>query len=245
MQIVGVQSEALVFNAAESTTAHITRTNSQIVKIIIDFVNSGDFTSWATIRKPEEIFAPALSIVKCFISQSLDYNIPQNFQWFSQFKHFEELEEYIEMTNDIELRTANKIASEHGERLLNTLYLAQNQFGNKAAKSFLTTAHTSKGLEWENVIIHQDFGSIIDKIAQQFTSLKSYLSAVKSPAKNKIDEEINLLYVATTRTKSSCVALFQDADMILDSFDSYTDDEISRRHEVFMQAKKLKASLGM
>ncbi|EOC0011569.1 3'-5' exonuclease [Cronobacter turicensis] len=56
------------------------------------------------------------------------------------------------------------------------------------ADLIVTTAHTSKGLEWNNVILNDDFASILEAI-----------DAKKS--KESIVDEMNLLYVAITRAK--------------------------------------------
>lgn len=248
VNIEGVQLEPLMFSREETRTGHLTRTNSQIVKIIVDFVDAGDIHSWSTIRRPEEIFAPSLSIVKFFMSRGIDYFVPASYQWLSQFSSLEELEEYAVVTNDNEMLTALGIAKEHGDRLLNFLYYANMQFGKKDVSNFLSTAHTAKGLEWEEVIIYQDFGSLITKIAEHFSSLKSFLKAQKSPAKSGIDEEINLLYVALTRAKSSYLALFEDAPVIFDSAGHYSDTEVSdliaKRHEQLKKAKEMRKAAG-
>lgn len=52
----------------------------------------------------------------------------------------------------------------------------------------MTTAHTSKGLEWNNVILNDDFASILEAID------------MKKPKATIIDE-MNLIYVAITRAK--------------------------------------------
>lgn len=56
------------------------------------------------------------------------------------------------------------------------------------ADIIVTTGHTSKGLEWHNVILNDDFPSILEM-----------LDAKKS--KQAIVDEMNLLYVAITRAK--------------------------------------------
>lgn len=56
------------------------------------------------------------------------------------------------------------------------------------ADLIVTTAHTSKGLEWDNVILNDDYPSILEAIE------------MKKPKETIIDE-MNLLYVAITRAK--------------------------------------------
>jgi superfamily I DNA/RNA helicase len=227
--------------AEGNTTGHITRTNSQIVSLIADFVGDGDQSSWTTVRKPDEIFAPSLSVCKLFLRSSIDYIVPTNFLWLKQFSSITELERYAEETNDTELRTAIKIAKIHKAALLKFLLIAQSQFGSNSATQFLTTAHTAKGLEWDNVFLYQDFGSLLDSIAKHFASLDGFLKA-KGVVKEKLEEEINLLYVALTRARATCTPLFADANMVFDVFNAFStkdiNKEIGRRYQAFKKAAK-------
>lgn len=80
------------------------------------------------------------------------------------------MEEYIDIPGMIATMRSNEAKSESEADLV------------------VTTAHTSKGLEWNSVILNDDFSSILEAID------------MKKPKASIIDE-MNLLYVAITRAK--------------------------------------------
>lgn len=70
----------------------------------------------------------------------------------------------------------------------------QNSSGNREGV-VLTTAHSSKGLEFEKVYL-------IDVIENQFPSSESVIMAAKKKDYTAFEEEVRLFYVAVTRAKS-------------------------------------------
>lgn len=75
------------------------------------------------------------------------------------------------------------IQEERAQEVLNTLGTSHKNPAN--AEIILTTAHKSKGLEWDQVVLAEDFDGLFDKKGQLTDD----------------EEEINLLYVASTRAK--------------------------------------------
>ena len=222
--------------------AYITRTNAEIINLIVSALEKGTYgDDWKTVRKPDEIFALPLALVKLFINQNIDYYIMPQFQWLREFRSLSEIEAFLEENEDPELKTAVKTAQNYAERLLSFLWEAQIRFNNTDANTFFTTAHTSKGLEWHNVTVCTDFISPLDQIANHYDGIDAFMKA-KGPIKDAINEEINLLYVAMTRTKEMLIPLFDDANLILRTPDEdvffTVNDEISRRHQKIKAAKK-------
>lgn len=222
--------------------AYITRTNAEIINLIVSALEKGIYgDDWKTVRKPDEIFALPLSLVKLFINPNIDYYVMPQFQWLKDFRSLYEIEAFLEENEDPELKTAVKTAQNYAERLLSFLHEAQIRFINTDANTFFTTAHTSKGLEWHNVTVCTDFISPIDQIANHFDGIDAFIKA-KGPTKDAINEEINLLYVAMTRTKETLMPLFNDAELILRNSDEdvyyIVNDEIHRRHQKILAAKK-------
>ncbi len=119
----------------------------------------------------------------------------------AQMKDIDELEEYIEKTEDIQLGMMLSIVNEYGNRipsLLNTLKEKHTGDGDRSkAQMIFSTVHRAKGMEYDEVELAEDFiseGKLIkQKIAQQ--SKQEPLNITK------LNEEINLLYVALTRAK--------------------------------------------
>jgi len=105
-----------------------------------------------------------------------------------------ELEEYIEKTEDRQLGMLVEIVEEYGNDIPEILNLLKfkhvdNEDKDKAEIIF-STIHRCKGMEYDTVQLVPDF------ITQENIN-KSKYDVVK------INEEINLLYVAVTRTRNS------------------------------------------
>lgn len=117
-----------------------------------------------------------------------------------KMKHLEELEEYIEKTEDVQLGMMVDIVKEYGNdipEIITTIKERHIDDSDKGQASMIfTTVHRSKGMEYDAVRIVNDFISEekVEKLAAD--AKKDDLSYTK------LNEEINLLYVAITRTKN-------------------------------------------
>lgn len=126
--------------------------------------------------------------------------------FLKKFDEIKDLISYIDETNEIEFKqkvfTVFKYANQN---ILNLIKNIQKSCVNKQEKAdlILSTAHKSKGLEWDNVELMSDF-----------LNLKTELEKVEAFAKLQVPkEELNLLYVAITRAKNS---LNIDEEYLLD-----------------------------
>lgn len=111
---------------------------------------------------------------------------------------FSELEEYVEKTEDKDLDLLIKIIREYGSQipdLIQTLKERHTEDKNEADLIF-STVHRCKGMEYDIVHLVDDF--IDDKkiLQQKKEIMKGEISAAA------INEEINLLYVAITRSRN-------------------------------------------
>lgn len=98
-------------------------------------------------------------------------------------KDINELYEYIEKTGDNQLKPMADLVSVYGNKLSFLLRDLKNKHVEKTnAEYIFSTCHKSKGMEYDSVELVDDFANI-----------------------NETDnsEEVNLIYVAATRTKSS------------------------------------------
>lgn len=107
-----------------------------------------------------------------------------------------ELEEYIEKTADPQLGMLVEIVKKYGNRLPGIIRSIKekhvtNEDKHKAEMIF-STVHRSKGMEYDAIQLVNDF--ITEKALQKHKD--------QGPT-DKLNEEINLLYVAITRAKSS------------------------------------------
>lgn len=109
-----------------------------------------------------------------------------------------ELEEYIEQTGDHQLGMMVDIVKEYGNKIpgiirsLKDKHVGDNE--KDQAEMIFSTVHRSKGMEYDTVQLVDDF--ITEERLENLASRDDVSEA-------KLNEEVNLLYVAITRTKNS------------------------------------------
>ena len=106
-----------------------------------------------------------------------------------------DLEDYIEKTEDAQLGMMLEIVEEYGNEIPAIIKSLKDKHTSdeekEKAELVFSTVHRCKGMEYDEVQIVEDFLSE-EKIEKALAEKKSI---------SKINEEINLLYVAVTRTK--------------------------------------------
>jgi superfamily I DNA/RNA helicase len=113
----------------------------------------------------------------------------------------EELEDYIEKTDDLQLSMMVEIVKSYGNDIpkiiksIKEKHVENDQKGK--ADMIFSTVHKSKGMEYDSVQLVEDFltEEKLERYIHEFKEDEIMLS--------KLNEEINLLYVAVTRTKNS------------------------------------------
>lgn len=118
----------------------------------------------------------------------------------SSMKNIEELAEYIEKAEDVQLGMMVDIVKEYGNEIPDIIKsIKEKHVGNddkEKADIVFSTVHRCKGMEYDEVELVNDF-TTEGKVEKAVNDNK------KEVQKNaKVIEEINLLYVAITRTKS-------------------------------------------
>ena len=117
-------------------------------------------------------------------------------------KNLEELEEYVEKTEDHQLATMIEIVREYGNEIhsiLKSLKELQTTDENRSkAEMIFSTVHRAKGMEYDVVHLVNDF--LTEGKLKELKEKKNDKSVPFDPA--RLNEEINLLYVAVTRTKN-------------------------------------------
>lgn len=207
-------------NKTIKTKAYISRTNSKLIEIIGLLIKEKKF--FKTIRNPYEIFGLTLNL----------YNLEQNKPLDKQYEYLQYFKKkYSDSQNiltfikdeateadDIELISAINIITKYKGALFNFYKIAKEYFySDKNVNIFLTTAHTSKGLEFDEVELCDDFPGVkpiakwLKKNNYHKRQDKNYLQIFKkhyknnNSIKNNIIDEINLYYVALTRAKINVI----------------------------------------
>jgi superfamily I DNA/RNA helicase len=109
------------------------------------------------------------------------------------------LKEYAKQAEDVELAMLIDIVEEYGKKTISLLHRIKEKTEDEdreKASYIFSTVHKSKGMEYDEVILEEDFWNEeqIEKFAKSPKPGKTYSSVL---------EEVNLLYVAVTRAKTS------------------------------------------
>ena len=116
-------------------------------------------------------------------------------------RNMNDLKEYIEKTEDVQLAMMVEIVNEYGNDIpgiikkIKAKHIENDEKEN--AQMIFSTVHRSKGMEYEAVQLVNDFMTE-EKLKKQCNGEKN-----NDLLKTKLNEEVNLLYVAVTRTKNS------------------------------------------
>jgi len=111
-----------------------------------------------------------------------------------------DLEEYIDKTEDAQLSMMVEIVKKYGNNIYDILKTIKEKHiendDKEKADVVFSTVHRCKGMEYDSVHLVNDFITE-DKVNRQVHELENDEKKI-----NKLNEEINLLYVAVTRTKN-------------------------------------------
>jgi superfamily I DNA/RNA helicase len=150
-----------------------------------------------------------------------------------EMKNVKDLEDYIKKTDDMQLSMMLELVKEYGNeipRLLQKIKDCHVEDDKKhEAEIIFSTVHKCKGMEYDNVQLVNDFinKERIDKMLEDIgiDKNKTYDNTNKkgnekteSEVIAKIIEELNILYVAITRTKNR---IFIPIDLIPDGFPEF------------------------
>ena len=191
-------------NAIIKSTAIITRTNAALIDYMIQLNEQG--TPYGLVRPPKEIFR--IPLMLC----SMKY---QSFISDPTYRHLQEhVDDWHEGTNireaykspimyiaslypgDFQLQQAIRLIVKHGKPLIWDTYNLASAHYNYSQDIMLMTAHSSKGLEFDHVIIANDLN---ESISQVLTDVKSGVPIANIP--NQQVEPLRLYYVACSRAK--------------------------------------------
>lgn len=118
-----------------------------------------------------------------------------------EMRDIEELEDYIKKTEDVQLGMMVDIVKEYGNEIPEIIKAIKEKHikddNKENAEMIFSTVHRSKGMEYDAIQLVNDFIT-----EEQIIKLKTDFKEENINV-SQINEEINLLYVAITRTRNS------------------------------------------
>lgn len=188
-------------NGKPKTKAYIARTNLGLLVKAIDIVVDGRMAKKIYFEGNFNSYNYADDGASLYDVLNL-YNGKRDHirdKLIAQMPSMKDLEDYVEKTEDVQLGMMVELVKEYGNELPKIIKTIkdkhlENEDRDKAEIIF-STVHRSKGMEYDEVVLVKDF----------MTKEKLETRIKENPDKDmdiaKLNEEINLLYVAITRAK--------------------------------------------
>ncbi len=116
-----------------------------------------------------------------------------NDRFIKTFNNFESFERYNKEEENEENIFLTKIVKKYNQNIIKFVDLINKKtvYNIEQATIILSTAHKAKGLEFEQVVLSNDYSKIFDKKGNLVKKIK--------------EEELNIIYVAMTRAKYSLI----------------------------------------
>lgn len=181
-----------------NTIGVLSRTNSSIIGYIIKMMNEG--RKFSTIRDYKEIFGTVLALInlskgKEVLTKELKH-LNDDMRYYDRtpelHDHYKTVIGYIDAKYsqyDPDIKAAVNIIRTHTISKIWDAYFYTQKHGKENDKFILTTIHSSKGLEFDKVILSNDI------------KLDDILATPKKARTPQDIEELNLYYVACSRAK--------------------------------------------
>lgn len=169
-------------------TAIISRTNALVIANAIKAAENNEFIYFVGGIKNYN-FNKLLDVYFLYSNQK---NLI-NDKYIKNFLNIESFEKFSKDDENEENIFLIKIVKKYNERIIKFVEVIKNKTVHniEQANIILSTAHKSKGLEFEQVILSNDFTKLFDKKGNLVNNIK--------------EEELNIIYVAMTRAKYSLI----------------------------------------
>ena len=127
---------------------------------------------------------------------------------FKTFHSFDQFKTFATNVDDVELLSKIKIVEKYGDRVLELISRIRSSVVKdiKTADTVLSTVHKAKGLEFDTVVLMDDFSDFREQGLQP---------------KDVPEDEANLIYVAITRAKMRLVVNSLVKEEILNDLADY------------------------
>ncbi|WP_221532479.1 UvrD-helicase domain-containing protein [Helicobacter turcicus] len=188
--------------------AFITRTNAGIIRLIHKINKQNlKLEDFSLLKEPSSIFSPLFAIFALVDSK---IPLPYEFKYLEKFNDLKSLKNYAFKSLDIEILNAIRLYEKFKfDEVLNLEQSAKDMY-NAKARNIITNAHLSKGLEWDIVELFYDFPSFLElaifKLDDELMwDIKKAKTFNFSEYFFKLNQELNLFYVAITRAKFALI----------------------------------------
>lgn len=201
----------------QDTRILITRLNASIVKIIYDtLTDSARNMRYSLLKNPSDLLESSIAVY-WFLKNRRD-KIPYSYAWIKKFSDESELYSYADKSGDQELKSSIDNAENYDIRLFDILDEAKRIYKRKDEfDKYLTNAHLSKGLEFSEVSLHNDF---LPLKAMQNVFINTVSPTEKKKLFLAIIQEKNLYYVAMTRAKKKLIDFSENHKEFLSIMDN-------------------------
>ncbi|MHB8098116.1 MAG: 3'-5' exonuclease [Sulfuricurvum sp.] len=196
-------------STAIKTSGYITRTNSALIARMIELNNQK--IPYGLVRKANEIFKLPLMLCslkhKGFITDPSYKHLQADIDdWYEEeslrLKYTSPLS-YLgaQHPDDIALQQGIRLIARHGKALVMSAYTEARAHEKANQTLTLATAHSVKGLEFDEVTIASDLNDSISDIISQIQAGRKHDTLL--PAEQ---ESLNLYYVSCSRAKISLLS---------------------------------------
>jgi F-box protein 18 (helicase) len=204
MEFEGIESDKTDIK----TRGYISRTNAGLINKIIEL--NDDNTPYGLVRKANIIFNTPLMVSSLKYQGKVTDTAYLHLQedvndWFENKDGIKTINpnmlSYLrkKYDEDIQLVQAINLVIKHGKNgIFNAYYKAKNHENKKHAFTLLT-AHSSKGLEFDEVTFAPDMNTSVEKIIEDITRGQITGDSDISDLTVQERESLNLYYVAATR----------------------------------------------
>ncbi|WP_221073251.1 3'-5' exonuclease [Vibrio alfacsensis] len=161
---------------------YIAHTNIHLLDVLIDCYKSKVPTVFVTDNKPSFTLMKAESIL----------SISQNGEGIGFYKKYDNIDKLIAEQRDLETKVIVEWFKEDREKFMDLIMALRWTLDIIPDKAFirLCTAHGSKGLEFDNVMLADDFNAV---------------QSAFGDGQPLAEDELNLIYVAVTRAKKKLI----------------------------------------
>ncbi|MBN8784410.1 MAG: DNA helicase [Sphingobacteriales bacterium SCN 48-20] len=189
-------------STAEKSKATIARTNLGLLLSAIDFITDNPKIKHLYFEGNINSYTYADDGASLYDVLSLYNNNHDRVRdkLIKSMHDLDDLEDYVEKTEDVQLGMMAGIVKEYGNEIpailkrLKDLHTGDDSRDN--AEMIFSTVHRAKGMEYDVVYLAGDFIKEADLERAKNGQQKENVDT------SKLNEEINLLYVAVTRTKN-------------------------------------------